>query len=53
MARLARDEQKRYIGAIACAIMKKEVVQFAHDNGMYVIVQSGEAVEIIAQRSRR
>ena len=40
----------RFIGAIAGAVVeeeKKEVIKFAHENGMYVIVQSGEAVEIV------
>jgi len=39
--------KKRYIGAIACAIMKDEDVQFAHDNGMYVIAQLGSKVKIV------
>ena len=40
--------KKRYVGAIACAIMKKEVVQFAQTNGLYVIAQLGNKVEIVA-----
>ena len=39
--------KKRYIGAIACAIMKKETVQFAQMNGLYVIAQLGNNVEIV------
>jgi Skp family chaperone for outer membrane proteins len=39
--------KNRYIGAIACALMKDEAVQFAHDNGMYVIAQLGHKIEIV------
>jgi len=38
---------KRYIGAVAGAVIQEEAEEFAHENGMYVIVQSGDAVEII------
>jgi len=41
-------DQRRFIGAVAGAVVSKETAQFAHDHGLYVIVQSGEAVEIIA-----
>jgi hypothetical protein len=37
----------RYIGAIAGAVVKDEAINFAHANGLYTIVQSGEAVEIV------
>jgi len=47
--RLYGNERRRIIGAIAGAVVHDEVAQFAHKKGMYVIVQSGEAVEIIAQ----
>ncbi|HBT75569.1 MAG TPA: hypothetical protein DEB39_01295 [Planctomycetaceae bacterium] len=36
-----------YIGAVAGAVVEPNVVQFAQKNGLYVIVQSGKAVEII------
>jgi len=39
--------KKRYIGAVAGAVVKGGVRDFAHENGMYVIVQSGDAVRII------
>ena len=39
---------RRFIGAVAGAVVSPGTVQFAHDHGLYVIVQSGEAVEIIA-----
>jgi len=37
----------RFIGAVADAIVEDEAMKFAHENGMYVIVQSGEAVDIV------
>ena len=40
-------DKRHYIGAVAGAVVSKETIQYAHKNGMYVIVQSGEAVEII------
>jgi len=40
-------DKQRLIGAVAGAVVKGEAAQFAQENGMYVIVQSGEAVEII------
>jgi len=41
-------EKRRFIGAVAGAVVKDDAVKFAQKNGMYVIVQSGEAVKIIA-----
>jgi len=38
----------RFIGAVAGAIVEDEAMKFAHENGLYVIVQSGEAVEIVS-----
>ena len=43
----ARGDKRRFIGAVAGAVVKHEAMEFAHKNGMYVIVQSGEAVEIV------
>jgi len=40
-------DKQRLIGAVAGAVVKGEAAQFAQENGMYVIVQSGEAVEIV------
>jgi len=37
----------RYVGAVAGAAVGKGVVEFAQENGLYVIVQSGEAVDIV------
>jgi len=36
-----------YIGAVAGAVVEDKVVNFAHENGLYTIVQSGEGVEIV------
>jgi predicted AAA+ superfamily ATPase len=40
-------DQRRFIGAVAGAVVEGEAKEFAHENGIYVIVQSGEAVEIV------
>jgi hypothetical protein len=37
----------RFVGAVAGAVIKGDAEEFAHENGMYVIVQSGKAVEIV------
>ena len=37
----------RFLGAVAGAVVDDEAMDFAHENGLYVIVQSGEAVEIM------
>jgi len=42
-----KGDKRRFIGAVAGAVVKGEAQKFAHENGMYVIVQSGEAVEIL------
>ena len=42
-----KGDKRRFIGAVAGAVVKGEAQTFAHENGMYVIVQSGEAVEIV------
>ena len=41
------SDKRRFIGAVAGAIVTDEASEFAQENGMYVIVQSGKAVEII------
>ena len=40
-------DKQRFIGAVAGAVVKSDAADFAQENGLYVIVQSGEAVEII------
>jgi len=42
-------DRRRIIGAVAGAVVADDVIRFAHGQGLYVIVQSGEAVKIIAQ----
>jgi len=40
-------EKRSYIGAVAGTTVPEHVTQFAHENGMYVIVQSARATEIL------
>jgi len=40
-------DQRHFIGAVAGAVIEGEAEEVAHENGMYVIVQSGKAVDII------
>jgi hypothetical protein len=40
------EKNKRFVGAVAGAVVRENAMDFAHKKGMYVIVQSGEAVEI-------
>jgi hypothetical protein len=42
------DDKRRILGAVAGAVVSDDVIKFAHRQGLYAIVQSGEAVEIIA-----
>ena len=37
----------RFIGAVAGAVVEDDALQCAHEHGLYTIVQSGEAVEIV------
>ncbi|MCL2120366.1 MAG: hypothetical protein FWH27_18285 [Planctomycetaceae bacterium] len=39
----ARGDKRRFVGAV----VQDDAMKFAHASGMYVIVQSGEAVEIV------
>ena len=45
----ADGSNKCFVGAVAGTVIPENVINFAHDNGLYVIVQSARAVEIIAQ----
>jgi len=45
--RLYGNEKRRILGAVAGAVVADNVIKFAYGQGLYVIVQSGEAVEII------
>ena len=40
-------EQRQFIGAIAGATVKPNVIKFAQGKGLYVIVQTGRVVEIV------
>ena len=42
-------EKRRYIGAVAGTVVADNVIQFAHESGLYVIVQSVRTVEILPQ----
>jgi hypothetical protein len=39
---------KRFIGAVAGTVIAENVINFAHENGLYVIIQSARAVEILS-----
>ena len=40
-------DKRRFIGAVAGAVVDGDAAEIAFENGLYVIVQSGEAVEIM------
>jgi len=40
-------DQRRFIGAVAGAVVTDDAAEYAQENGMFVIVQSGKAVEIV------
>jgi len=44
-----RGDHRHFIGAVAGAVVEGDAEKIAHENGIYVIVQSGKAVEIVAQ----
>ena len=41
-------DKRRFVGAVAGAVVDGDAAEIAFQNGLYVIVQSGEAVEIMA-----
>jgi len=41
------DNKRRFIGAVAGAVVTDEAADFAQENGLYVIVQSGKAFKIV------
>ena len=45
--RLYGDDKRRIMGAVAGAVVSDDIIKFAHKQGFYVIVQSGEAVKIV------
>ena len=42
-----KGDKRRFIGAVAGAVIEEDAASFAHENGMYVIAQSGKAMDII------
>jgi hypothetical protein len=42
-----KGDKRRFVGAIAGAVVEEGAMELAHENGLYTIVQSGEAVEIV------
>ncbi len=44
---LANPDKRQFVGAVAGAVVEPNVAAFAQKLGMYVIVQSGTAVEIL------
>jgi hypothetical protein len=40
-------EKRRYVGAVAGTVVANNVIEFAHVNGLYVIVQSARDVKIV------
>jgi hypothetical protein len=40
-------EKRRYVGAVAGTVVASNVIDFAHANGLYVIVQSARDVKIV------
>ena len=43
----AGSDNRRFIGAVAGAVVEENVAAFAQNNGFYVIAQSGRAFEIV------
>ena len=42
----ARSDGRKIVGAVAGGIVPEKVLMYAQSNGLYVVVQSGDAVEI-------
>ncbi|MDR1729030.1 MAG: hypothetical protein LBT74_14095 [Acidobacteriota bacterium] len=43
----AKSDRRRFVAAVAGAVVMEDAQDFALDGGIYVIVQSGEAVRIV------
>ncbi|GHT18406.1 hypothetical protein FACS1894189_6290 [Planctomycetales bacterium] len=43
----AKGDKRHFVAAVAGAAVSMNTIEFAHENGLYVIVQSGEAVKIL------
>ena len=44
---MSSKNKRRFIGAVAGAVVTEKASETAHENGLYVIVQSGETVKIV------
>ena len=42
------ENGRRFVGAVAGTVIAENVIHFAHENGLYVIIQSARAVEILS-----
>jgi len=42
----ARGDTRKIVGAVAGGIISENVYKFAHDNGLYVIMQTGESIAL-------
>ena len=42
-----KGDKRRFIGAVAGAVVEEDAMKLALENGIYVIVQSGKAVKIV------
>ena len=42
-------EKRQYVGAVAGTVVAENVALFAHENGLFVIVQSARSTEILPQ----
>jgi len=40
-------EKRHFVGAVAGTVVAENVIRFAHENGLYVIVQTARDVEIV------
>jgi len=45
----ARGDKRKIVGAVASGIISDNVYNFAHDNGLYVIVQTGESIALASR----
>ena len=41
-----RGDKRRLVGAVAGAIVPESVCRYAQKKGLYVVVQSGDSVEV-------
>jgi hypothetical protein len=42
-----KGDKRRFIGAVAGAVVEDDAMEVAHENGMYVITQSGKVMKIL------